>query len=59
MKIKFVDIKKYGFVVEPRYYFYGWSKSARILARKSLVEALKKAGFVNYIAEWWHWSYDK
>jgi len=25
--------------------------------RKILISALKKAGFVNYPAEWWHWSY--
>ena len=43
MKLKFIDIKKYGFVVEPRYFFYGWAKSPKILARKSLVKALIKA----------------
>jgi len=43
MKTKFVDVKKYGFVVEPRYFFYGWAKSPKILARKSLGKALIKA----------------
>jgi D-alanyl-D-alanine dipeptidase len=42
-KIKFVDVKKYGFVVEPRYYFWGWAKSPRTLARVSAVRALVRA----------------
>jgi D-alanyl-D-alanine dipeptidase len=25
--------------------------------RKILIDALSKAGFVNYPTEWWHWSY--
>ena len=25
--------------------------------RKILIEAMSKAGFVNYPTEWWHWSY--
>ena len=25
--------------------------------RKILIKAMSKAGFVNYPAEWWHWSY--
>ncbi|MDN5892516.1 MAG: D-alanyl-D-alanine carboxypeptidase family protein, partial [Nocardioides sp.] len=25
--------------------------------RKTLSEALERAGFVNYATEWWHWSY--
>lgn len=25
--------------------------------RRILIEALEKTGFVNYPAEWWHWSY--
>jgi D-alanyl-D-alanine dipeptidase len=43
MKIKFVDVRRYGFIAEPRYYFWGWSKSPRILARISAVKALIKA----------------
>lgn len=38
-----VDVSHYGFVVEPRYYYFGWSKSPQILARKSLVDMLKLA----------------
>ena len=39
-KIKFVDVGRYGFITEPRYYFYGWAKSPKILARNSAVRAL-------------------
>jgi len=42
-KIKFVGVKRYGFIVEPRYYFWGWSKSPKILARNSALRALIKA----------------
>ena len=42
-KIKFVDVKKYGFIIEPRYYFWGWSNFSKILARDSAVKALVKA----------------
>jgi len=38
--MKFVDVKQYGFIVEPRYYFYGWSRSPEIKGRVSAVEAL-------------------
>jgi len=41
--MKFVDLKNYKFVLEPRYYFYGWSSSSRILGRVSAVKALVKA----------------
>ena len=27
--------------------------------RRLLKKVMKKAGLVNYVAEWWHWSYDK
>jgi D-alanyl-D-alanine dipeptidase len=30
-------------VIEPRYYFYGWAKSGRILGQKKLAEALGRA----------------
>ncbi len=43
VKIKFVDVSKYGFISEPRYYFYGWSKTSKILGRESAVKALVKA----------------
>ena len=42
-KIKFVDVVKYGFLVEPRYYFYGWSKTSKIIGRLSAVKALLRA----------------
>jgi len=41
-KIKFVDVKKYGFIVEPRYFYWGWAKSPKILGRESVVKALIK-----------------
>ncbi len=41
--MKFVDLAKYKFIIEPRYYFYGWSNSPRILVRQSVVKALVKA----------------
>ncbi len=41
--MKFIDLKRFCFVLEPRYYFFGWSKSPRILARPSTVEALVEA----------------
>jgi len=40
MKLKFIDLKNYGFVLEPRYYFYDWAKTGKILARESLVKKL-------------------
>ncbi|MFA7662521.1 MAG: M15 family metallopeptidase [Patescibacteria group bacterium] len=42
-KIKFIDIKKCGFITEPRYYFYGWSKTSKIMGRESSVKALVRA----------------
>jgi len=43
MKLKLVDLKKYGFVAEPRYYFYGWSHFGKILARESVAKKLIEA----------------
>ncbi len=43
MKLTFVDLGKLGFVMEPRYYFFGWSDSPRVMARKSLAVALARA----------------
>jgi len=40
---KFVDLGKYEFLMEPRYYFYGWSRSGKILARKSVARKLIEA----------------
>jgi len=42
-QIRFVDVKKCGFVTEPRYYFYGWSKTPKIIGRESVVKALVRA----------------
>jgi hypothetical protein len=42
-KIKFVDVRKYRFVAEPRYFYWGWTKSPMILGRKSALEALFNA----------------
>lgn len=42
-KFRFVDVKKYGFLSESRYYFYGWSKTPEIKGRKSVVRALVQA----------------
>lgn len=36
--------------------FPGISKEAR-RNRRILITAMSKAGFSNYIGEWWHWSY--
>ncbi|HEV8601166.1 MAG TPA: M15 family metallopeptidase [Patescibacteria group bacterium] len=41
--MKFVDVSKYGFIVEPRYYFFGWTNSPVIIGRPSAVKALVKA----------------
>lgn len=41
--MKFVDLAKHKFVIEPRYYFYGWSKSKKIMGQKKLTEALVRA----------------
>jgi D-alanyl-D-alanine dipeptidase len=43
MKFKFVDLGAQGFVIEPRYWFFGWTKSKRIVGRPSLVKALVQA----------------
>lgn len=41
--MRFVDLAKYKFVLEPRYYFFGWSKSPKIVARQSAIKQLLKA----------------
>lgn len=42
-KIILVDVRSCGFLVDPVYYYYGWSGSSKILGRKSAVEALMRA----------------
>lgn len=44
MPQKFVNVEKYGFAAEPRYWSFGWAKSRKILGRISAVKALVKAG---------------
>lgn len=41
--MKFIDLAKRGFVIEPRYYFFGWTREPRILGRINAVKALQKA----------------
>jgi len=36
-------LAKFKFVTEPRYYFYGWTKSDKVLARESVAKRLVKA----------------
>lgn len=38
--LKIVDLKNYGFLTEPRYYFYGWSNFESCYARLSVVKKL-------------------
>lgn len=38
-----VDVEKFGFVAEPRYYYCGWAKAGKIKVRKSVVARLKQA----------------
>jgi len=38
--LKIVDLKDYGFLVEPRYYFYGWSNLKSCYARLSVAKRL-------------------
>lgn len=41
--MKLVDLGKCKFLTEPRYYFYGWTESDKILARESVAKRLVKA----------------
>ncbi len=41
--MKFEDAKKYKFVLEPRYYYFGWTKQADIVGRPSFLKALAHA----------------
>ena len=38
--LKIVDLKDYGFLTEPRYYFYGWSNLKSCYARNSVAKRL-------------------
>ncbi len=38
--LKIVDLRDYGFLVEPRYFFYGWSNLKSCYARLSVVKTL-------------------
>jgi D-alanyl-D-alanine dipeptidase len=42
-QMRYVDLHARSFVIEPRYYFYGWSHSPRILARPAVADALAAA----------------
>jgi zinc D-Ala-D-Ala dipeptidase len=41
--MKFESAAKYKFVIEPRYYYFGWSKSPQIIGQPRLLKALARA----------------
>jgi D-alanyl-D-alanine dipeptidase len=41
--MKLVRLARYKFIVEPRYYYFGWSKLPHIVGRPTLVKALVRA----------------
>ena len=41
--MKFANVNASGFITEPRYYFFGWSKSPIVCARPSVILALARA----------------
>lgn len=41
--MKLVNLAKFKFVTEPRYYFYGWTSEPRVLARESVAKQLVRA----------------
>ena len=41
--MQFVDLSKHQFVIEPRYYYFGWAASHKILAQQELAGALRRA----------------
>jgi D-alanyl-D-alanine dipeptidase len=43
MKPRLVDLSKDGYVIEPRYYFWGWSKAPKIVGHEQLAADLRKA----------------
>ena len=38
--MRYQNLKKYHFVLEPRYYFYGWKPEPHIIARLPAIQAL-------------------
>jgi zinc D-Ala-D-Ala dipeptidase len=52
--MKYVDVSEYGFVIEPRYYYYGWSRSDKVLGRAGAVQALIKAK--RYLPKGWNFK---
>lgn len=52
--MNYVDVTDYNFLAEPRYYFYGWSKSAKIFGRPSAVAALVRAR--RYLPRGWNFK---
>lgn len=43
MKPRLVDLAKDGYIMEPRYWFFGWSKSPRVLGHEGMAESLRCA----------------
>ena len=43
IKGELVDLERYRFIIEPRYYFYGWAGSPHLYARRAVVRALARA----------------
>ena len=41
--VRLVDLAPYGFVLEPRYWFYGWSRSPRMRLRRAVSDRLLRA----------------
>ena len=37
------DLSPYGFVLEPRYWFFGWSRTPRLFLRKAVADQLARA----------------
>ena len=38
-----VDLAPYGFVLEPRYWFFGWSRTPKVRLRKTVADQLARA----------------
>ncbi len=41
--MKLIDLAKHQFIIEPRYYFFGWAASPKIFTQMELAEALVRA----------------
>ena len=52
--MNFVDLSDHKFIVEPRYYYYGWSASPKVLGRSSAVKALVHAR--NLLPKGWNFK---